>query len=210
MVYALVHLDTLEVRYVGFTKDPARRLEDHRKNARRLDLPVYRWWRKLDHEPRLVRLSDGGLDDEVKTIAKLQADGARLFNCTAGGEGCRADETTREKIASKLRGRKLSPEHRAKVIQSLNPGNTKGRKLSPEHRTKISKQMIGNQWNKGRKHSPEVCEAKSCNLRGNQNARGQAWTPEMRARQAERSRAARAQRFWSSKRIRPTSSVIEA
>ena len=55
---------------------------------------------------------------EIKAIALFKTFGAFGYNLTAGGEGTLGvspTELTRNKISASLSGRKLSPEHKAKI-----------------------------------------------------------------------------------------------
>lgn len=58
----------------------------------------------------------------------------------------------RERQSAKMKGRKLTPEHRAKLGRSGKRNHNFGKKLSPETRAKISAALTGNiPWNKGKK-----------------------------------------------------------
>jgi hypothetical protein len=129
MIYALVHPDTLEIRYVGKTGvGVSERFREHRKNARRgAQNPVYRWWRKCESEPVAISLGAGDSVEEIQWIADLRQQGARLLNCTDGGDGCRVTPETKAKQsdsartswkvvrANKRHGTKHSPEARLKM-----------------------------------------------------------------------------------------------
>ena len=176
MVYGLIHPHTLEIRYVGKTQGTVlARFKTHRKLARAgTDLPVYRWWRKQESEPCAVTLGEGDNAEEIRWIADLRARGARLLNCTDGGDGGCANPEVRAKIASTLRGRKLSTEHRAKVIVHLRRDATKGRPLSDEHKTKISeyKRKHPQRYWLGKKFSPEHLAKIGKRMKGNQHGLG--------------------------------------
>lgn len=128
MIYGLVHPDTLEVRYIGKTCDALRRVKQHRRAARRPRFPVHCWWKSVveqaGHEPCLVRLSEGDSAEEMRWIQELKADGARLLNMTEGGDGFRGTPEACAKIGRALRGRSLSPEHRAKARHSAEIGRS--------------------------------------------------------------------------------------
>lgn len=81
--------------------------------------------------------------DEARELERYLI--ARLdppYNLTDGGEGCWGLERgpcpqhVRDKIAATLRGRKLTPEHRAKLIGR--PAHLKGKMMPAETRAKIS------------------------------------------------------------------------
>ena len=82
------------VRYVGITSDPARRLKFHRGSFRKRRLHRYQWIRKLKKlglEPKmeikyLFASRDRARVAEVRLIAVLKIQGARLVNMTRGGD----------------------------------------------------------------------------------------------------------------------------
>lgn len=79
-------------------------------------------------------------------IAALRCKAPNGYNRTNGGSGnWRHTAESREKIASKLRGVKKSPEHRAKISASKlgdkNPNY--GKPLSDEQKAKIATKLIG-------------------------------------------------------------------
>jgi len=161
------------------------------------------------HEPCLVRLGEGDSAEEIATIARLRTDGARLLNMTSGGDGCAGTPEVRAKIAAALRGRKLSPEHRAHIAAGVqqraatpeyraNVSAGVRAALTPDRRMQVSEQMRGNTWNRGRKHSAEVNKRKG--QPGNQHLLGHVHSPETRALIGAKSRAARARKFWSTRK----------
>lgn len=80
---------------------------------------------------------------ERHLIAKLQPE----YNLTDGGEGTwglvrgTMPQATRDKIAAALTGRKLPPEHRAKLFGR--PAHMKGKRHSEETKAKISASRTG-------------------------------------------------------------------
>lgn len=95
MIYSLCHPGTGEIRYIGQSRTPRRRLRAHLSLARSgNDAPVYRWIRKLITNglaPTIIILQDSfadyGINEaEVSWIAEARARGLRLLNVTAGGE----------------------------------------------------------------------------------------------------------------------------
>lgn len=198
MIYALVHPDTLEVRYIGKAKDCATRLRGHIKDARRSELPLYRWWRKLErevgHPPSMVRLGEGDGAEEVVWIARLRSEGARLLNITAGGAGGatmtgrKHSPETREKIGAAQRGKPrppLSLVARAKISKA-NRGRPKpegfgarlsaaltGRTFSDAHLAAMSLAQRGHTpWNLGISHTEETKARISAALRGHEPTPG--------------------------------------
>lgn len=94
-IYALIDPRTGECRYVGKTKArPERRLAQHINDARRKKfeaLPRFRWIKSLQPlAPRILVLEECvrcWREAEAEWIAVLRREGARLLNCTNGGEG---------------------------------------------------------------------------------------------------------------------------
>lgn len=187
MIYALVHPDTLEIRYVGKTEHARRRLAQHICNVKKgVRLPVYDWWRSLDHAPSMLRIADGGAEEERTWIAKLRQEGARLLNMTDGGDGTPGlpcSLALREKRRQNRLGKKASPETRAKLhitnsrVISLEARAKMraakiGKPLSLEHRTKLAAVRTG-------KPKPLTLVGRE---RVSASNRSRVWTPEMRAR----------------------------
>lgn len=96
-IYALAHPKTGEIRYVGKSINPSARLRAHIGSARRSEYQHHtsRWIRTLldaGLEPVLIVLTEvpKGADwreVERKYVADFEAEGVRLTNSTAGGEG---------------------------------------------------------------------------------------------------------------------------
>lgn len=93
-----------------------------------------------------------------------------LRNRTDGGDGnaMKGENHPRYGKPSFMKGKKLSPESRAKISAAL-----KGKKLSPEHRAKVSAALRGKKHSpehiatqKGKKHSPETRAKISDALKG--------------------------------------------
>lgn len=138
VIYGLFDPDG-ECRYVGKSTWLTARLALHRKMVRNERYQNYRerWIRTLwaqgqDFQVRVLEAvsNETASEREVLWIAKLKEEGNRLTNETRGGEGI-VDPTGSigQKISKALTGRKLSPEHRAKVIKNL----CRGYPLTPEH-----------------------------------------------------------------------------
>jgi len=87
-IYALVDPDTGMVRYIGKANDPAKRLQTHIREARRLLRPVNCWVRSLGRPPEMVVLRDNCGDwerEERRLIASARAAGYPLLNLADGG-----------------------------------------------------------------------------------------------------------------------------
>jgi len=193
-----------EIRYVGTTKAGIDvRAGGHFKAAAAgVRRPVYDWIRKLwgaGLMPEVCDMGPGSGPDEVALIAALRKSGARLLNCTDGGDGCVNPSTeTRAKISATGLGRIRSPETQAKISAArkgyIHSPETrarmseakKGRIYSPEHRAKISAAKKGRTQTpehranlsaarKGRIRSPETRAKMSA------AAMGRIFTPEHRA-----------------------------
>jgi len=125
LIYALVHPDTLEVRYVGKTTDLAGRAARHAYSAghqERRHLPVYAWWREVvqqtGHAPSTVHIGPGDAVEERALIQTLRTKGARLLNKRVGGCGGPLTPEARAKISRSRIGIHIGPEHRASVARS--------------------------------------------------------------------------------------------
>jgi len=95
------------------------------------------------------------LQQESKIVNIKLINDPNCYNMTMGGRGsffhCQTPET-REKIAKKLRGKKLSEEHKKKI-------SSKGRKHSKTFKEKMKIRMSGiNNPMYGKKHSIETLE----------------------------------------------------
>jgi group I intron endonuclease len=165
VIYGL-HLGDRRYRYVGLTTKGAKaRLSSHRANATRgVSFPVYQWMRKYGNENiqvDILEVADTPEDLDAlerKWIRELKEAGHLLLNCNDGGGSSRGftftrDAEYRDRMSERLRGRKLSDEHR----QNISKGNT-GKILSAETRTNIGLAKKGNKYNLGRKHSKETRE----------------------------------------------------
>src|ERR1035437_8118777 len=93
-IYALIHPETKEIRYVGKTQGPLSfRYKRHTQDSKRGESHVYRWWRSLgdDITPEMIILEENPLDNlsdaEKRWILKGKAEGWRLTNMTPGGDG---------------------------------------------------------------------------------------------------------------------------
>jgi hypothetical protein len=126
-IYVLKHPVTNEIRYVGLTRFPVKRLNNeinypHTNHLRN-------WVNSLKREllkpvMELVEETEEGLacDAERKWIAEMRARGCRLLNFTDGGErGYTYPDEVRAAISAAIRGKKrrpMSDEHKAKISAS--------------------------------------------------------------------------------------------
>lgn len=184
-VYTLSDPRTNDIRYVGWTVDIKRRLYLHIWHSTRkyeTNRHKARWIAALLNagvDPKISviesGLGDGWKEAEPRWIKHFRAAGSRLTNLTDGGQGnpgAVVKESTRRLISANgkgkgfwkkglafaavaNRGRKLSPEHVAKVVQK----NT-GKRRSVEFCAAISER------NRGRTASPETRALQSSIRRG--------------------------------------------
>lgn len=150
-IYALKEPETGEIRYVGKSDNPKKRLACHLRCRER----CYRTnWIKTIAErglsPLLEIIDEVPVTEwqawEVAYIEFFRDEGCLLVNGTAGGDGLNnPTEETREKIRAANSGEKnphfgkpLSSEHRAKVSAGL-----MGREISLECRAKLRAARIG-------------------------------------------------------------------
>ncbi len=120
-IYVLSHPETGEIRYVGLTRYPSRRLRQYRYRGHTNHLN--NWLRSLPGDPTLRVIArvteENGSEAERFWIACFRLAGKRLINYTDGGEsGFRVSDETRRKLSEAARkrpGRKASPETRKKM-----------------------------------------------------------------------------------------------
>ncbi len=152
-IYSLAHPASGAVRYVGWTRNPEKRLARHIQKARTMevDYPVCRWIRKLLHgglQPVMEILEDGRGEwesVEQKWIARLKSEGAALLNVALGGH-FELPHASRLKAGLKLRGRKRTPEQIERQAALLRGRKRPGSLLEVNRRNAIArrgKQMLG-------------------------------------------------------------------
>lgn len=155
-VYALVHPETLEIRYVGITTYPSdfrfrSHLTEVRNGSKRY---VHNWIRSLPFLPSMVILEhdpENLKEAESFWISSLLSKGARLTNATAGGDGLfNPTLETRQKLSSWQIGRKMSDDAKRKMReahairrQSGVHGPRYGQTVSEETREKLRKANLG-------------------------------------------------------------------
>lgn len=178
-IYCLRHPETSEIRYIGKTNNPKKRLECHvYPQKKRQNLYSHKWVKSLIKQglfPVMNILEEGvGLgwqSREIYWIKHYRDLGYRLTNLTDGGDGSngwRPTKEQREAMSRARKGRKQSPESIAKTRAAIT-----GRKKSPEHIAKRLASAMANgtqaisqkaatdaaaKANKGRKQSTQHIE----------------------------------------------------
>lgn len=173
-IYVLRDPRNNEIRYVGWTHSPQRRLRQHITNAYKRSAGKNRHkdnWIVLLATSTLMPILEvvesgvskhGWIDAEQKHIKILRGNGTNLLNKTDGGEGVlNLSQDARHSIAIKVskihKGRKFTTEHRAAISAAL-----KGKRKRPhteQEKLKISASM------KGRPHplSEQALERRKAN-----------------------------------------------
>jgi hypothetical protein len=179
-IYCLLDPRTSAVRYVGVSKNPAKRLRDHLKHAHLAKTYKDNWLCQLAREglkPVQTIVASGSGDDwdiaEREWIARLRAEGCKLTNACAGGRGVLdPSPESRAKNSAFHTGRTLSPGGRAKVSAAL-----RLRVRSAETRAKVAAAMRGKKMpregvekaaakRRGCKRPREAVERQAAKLRG--------------------------------------------
>lgn len=144
-----------KTRYIGKAEDPYARYEKHLECRHREKTHKANWINSLFEAglaPVLEILDEVPETEwvmwEKEWIRLYRALGFSLTNGTEGGEGMvgrPVSEETREKIRSKLKGRKLSEEHSRKIrLAQTGPGHPSfGKKRSEETRRKLRQSHLG-------------------------------------------------------------------
>ena len=167
-VYALKDPESGEVRYIGWTCNPEKRLRTH-INSGWLSTPrTHRacWIRSLLSRGLrpLMEILESGFGDpapaEIAWIAEMRGAGARLTNATDGGDGAagyRFSEEGLQKLSDAHRGYVMPSEQRARISASLRSlpmpperltrlreSAARARKsITAESRRKMSESMLG-------------------------------------------------------------------
>jgi len=152
IIYGLYHPITGEIRYIGKTIRPDKRLNEHIQKANKgPKYPVYNWIRKLFKEglkPELEIIETSNEDQlaelEVFYITKAKEFGWRLLNSTDGGEGNSGHiytEEQRQKFRDAWVKRKLVPisDETRKKYSLVHKGKPK----TVEQRIKMSEAAKG-------------------------------------------------------------------
>ena len=151
-IYGHVFPGDEEIRYIGKSIDPKKRLRDHINAAKRGEKTRHANWirslltRRL--KPELVIIDEVSEECwqaiEAAYIQFYREKGCDLNNGTDGGEdppswaGKKLSPERREAIKAVHLGRKASPEQRAAQSAAH-----KGKKLTPEHCAAVSAAMTG-------------------------------------------------------------------
>ena len=188
-IYGLIDPRSNEVRYIGKSANPTERLATHVREARQGHVLHSRRWidglLKSGMRPDLWVIDRASTHSDANElerfwIASFRLMGANLTNRTDGGDGqspgYRPSAEVVEKIASKRRGSKASPETRERMrtafntpeMRALRSQNTKRLANSPEWREKIGR------GNRGKRLSEETKRKQSAS-----------WTPERKAAHAK-------------------------
>ncbi len=188
-IYVLIDPRDEEIRYVGKTKSPKRRLGSHLRD--RDDSYRTRWIGKLGRMgmvPRMQVIQEVPASFEAEAekywIAYFRAIGCRLTNSTDGGEGnlgwCPSEETrakmsaasqrtmanpaARQAVSAVHKGKIISSEHKAVVSKATTERwktwRANGSYTSPETRAKLSASQTG------KRMTPETVAKMSATLRG--------------------------------------------
>lgn len=187
-VYMIQSIDNGGV-YIGYTTNLRKRWNGHCSHMRNMvNTPLYASMRSHGadrHALSVVELHpsrEEALEAEAWLIAYFRALGARVFNCTKGGEspGVVSLETRARQSAAK-RGKPMSLETRARIGEAQRTSeasrahiaklNSTKRVITPEHRAKIGAAK------KGRVLSPETRAKMSA------SRKGKPWTQSRRAAQ---------------------------
>lgn len=171
-IYQIVHVASGK-RYVGQAKDIAKRWVTHKRTLSRgvhASRHLQRAWDKYGADAFAFEVIEVCDIPDLDTREQFHIDHRADFNVLRFARsplGVVRSEETRRKIASALRGKPKSPEHRA-ALSKANAGKVqpmevrlkksatqKGRPHSPEHRAKLAAR---NRERTGYKHTPEAIE----------------------------------------------------
>jgi len=202
-IYALVDPVTDQIRYVGMSVNPSRRLQLHVRDLRGKTHKSC-WIAKLKgigQIPRMVILEECDSDTwkvrERWWIDKLTSDGLRLTNGTRGGDGVLGLKHTPEgkaKMRAAKLGKPLSPEVKALLLGFAGRKHSQETKeklrqiklnCSQETRNKLSRALTGKKLSLAtRKKISQIKSAQSIEVRKKiaETLRGRKASPETRAK----------------------------
>ena len=144
-VYGLTDPRTHQLRYIGVSKHPEKRIKSHASAARNGAKPMCSKWirglLKIGLSPDMFIIEESNnlkwMEDESFWIAYFRFIGCNLLNMTSGGEGTMAythSPITREKLSKSNKGKKRSAEIVA-AMRLLKP--------TEAQRIAISKKLTG-------------------------------------------------------------------
>lgn len=113
-IYCLKDPTTGDVRYIGQTNNPKRRLKQHLKGSIKEKTHLGNWLRSLEGEEPILALlhevaeNESWAEEERRYISCARALGVKLVNLTDGGEG--------------FSGLARTPEHRAAIRAAQRSG----------------------------------------------------------------------------------------
>lgn len=148
-IYGLHDPRTGELRYIGKSVRPRQRVRNQMNE--RANTHRGHWLaelRRLGVEPIQVIIDAVPADSDWQAIERVyiaaaRASGARLTNGTDGGDGVSGlSMEARERIASTWRGRRATPEHRAKLVAAM----ARRGPPSSETRERMRTAMIGREF----------------------------------------------------------------
>lgn len=142
-IYILIDPETQQVRYVGKTKNPSRRYNQHISECSKIKSHKNNWifsLKKKGIKPEMILIDECDTDNwiffEQWYIELFKSWNFNLTNLTIGGEGSighTPSKETIEKRSKKLKGKKRSSEFCNKISEIV-----KGRKYSDEIKRKAS------------------------------------------------------------------------
>jgi group I intron endonuclease len=143
-IYILKNPETNEIKYVGKTKNPKRRLDQHIYISSKKKTHLGNWislLKKNNLNPLMevieVTTNELWKDREIYWIEFYKKQGCNLCNHALGGEGRNGDkhsEETRQKMSESRKGYKHKPESILKMKE-----NIKNRVITDEWRKNMSK-----------------------------------------------------------------------
>lgn len=188
IIYALHH-DASDRVYVGMSSRGLARSAEHRKASYRRKWPhlaVSRWANKYPDFQVAVLEECSDIEAlraaECFYIAAFRALGMRLLNLTDGGEGVIGYVKSREVIAraaAKVRGRKMSPEQRARMSAGHSTPEQRALRAAANRRRVWSAESRAKASIASKKRGPHNAERRQKLAAQN---RGRVWTPAMKAK----------------------------
>jgi hypothetical protein len=142
-IYTLDCPETKQIKYVGKTINPEQRIAQHLRSKE--NTKKYAW---------IKSLKNNGLKPDITIVDCIESEwefwedwyiqyykflGFELKNHKGGGIGGRLSYETRKKISNAHKGKKKSPEHKAKCIKNLinRPPSNKGKPMAEKQRKQL-------------------------------------------------------------------------